>query len=93
VPSLQPLPEGAASLAPLAEGSEALAPLAEGIETLTALGEQFAVTTGYPGLYPSLATFPSARTFPSPGSIQTAPGPVSSPLAEGALTLTPLLEG
>lgn len=92
MPSLQPLAEGAASLAPLSEGSKDLAALAEGAETLMALGEQFYTETG-PALYPSAATFPSASTFPAvAGNVRTS-GPFNPVLSEGALTLTPLLEG
>lgn len=92
MPSLQPLSEGAASLAPLAEGQESLAALSEGTETLTTLGEQAYSATG-PALYPSAATFPSAGTFPAVAGATRTPGPHNAYLAEGALTLTPLLEG
>jgi hypothetical protein len=92
VPQLTPASEGSLTLDAVAEGATSLTPLAEGAESLTPFTEQRYSIVGNPGLYPSLATFPSAETFPSPGNATITPGPVLGIPAAGSLALQPLTE-
>lgn len=93
MPVLAPLQEGTIGSTTVVEGSVGSTTLSEGIQTLAALAEQDNVTIIHRGLYPSLGSFPSASTFPSPGMVIPGAGPVNDPLAEGALALVPLQEG